>query len=583
MSAPATDVGGQAQAVRAAIVGGGWIPGGLSAGGSMFALDASTRPIDQLPGAGLAALVPYVQPLQDALDRLTGRAAVVQSYSDSWQQVSAAVGQVRDELARSAPADTASWVGDAADSYRSHAADLAASLGGAATLFATMGTAATLVGSVVADAKTKVTDLLTGLVRELISYTTQAKAAEGGLTPNVLAQATRMINAYATPIGDLERQLRQAMTNLKPHLGSDDGGGATLVRVASLDRSIGPTEANAGAGAAVLWWLLRLLLRELLKRVPLPEPQPIPPVPFPAPPRPLPPLPRPPQKPPEPGTPPRTEPGTPPVPPIGTPPIPQPGTPPDGPPPEKPPDTGTPPQAVPPLGTPPQQQPGSPPAQQPGTVPQETPPGTAPSGTPPTGTPPEKPPQNVPPGAVPPPPSPQTPPATPPTLGDPPKDTPKSFDDLPPDKQEELVHDLTEDSSKGQPLSQVNAEAMLRDGPAGTTPTVARKGGEGADVQFKDADGNVVLRREGKSVIGGPNSFNSRLSDGAAQVRYDGEVWVQLPDGTTRQDAADLTRYFQDRRTDQRLGDYAGVDVVIRDESGQQLGRHNLGTRLPTR
>src|SRR5919197_894851 len=50
---------------------GEWVKPSIT-GGDLAALAATMRPIDELSGAGLDWLVPYVQPLQDVLDGVAG-------------------------------------------------------------------------------------------------------------------------------------------------------------------------------------------------------------------------------------------------------------------------------------------------------------------------------------------------------------------------------------------------------------------------------------------------------------------------------------------------------------------------------
>ena len=100
-------------------------------------------------------------------------------------------------------------------------------------------------------------------------------------------------------------------------------------------------------------------------------------------------------------------------------------------------------------------------------------------------------------------------------------------------------------------------------------------GAPGADVTFRNANGDVVLRREVKSVEGNANSFNRQLSHAADQIGRDGEVWVQVPPGT---DVDAFLRNFQRNRTDERLADYnsprqAGVIAInFRDDDDALIG-----------
>ena len=210
----------QAHAVHDAITAGGWIPPGLAAGGGMSALDAEMRPIDKLPAAGLSWLTRFIQPLQTTLDRLAGKASVIQTFAHTWQTAASTVEQVQTQLTAAAPADTAAWKGDSGDAYRRYAHEVGSSLQGTAILFTAVSTATTRAGEVVASARTNVNELLTHLVDRLISATNLAVAVEGGVTTSVVAQATDLVNSYSGPIADIEQQARQAVENLGTLLGS---------------------------------------------------------------------------------------------------------------------------------------------------------------------------------------------------------------------------------------------------------------------------------------------------------------------------------------------------------------------------
>ncbi|WP_203929262.1 hypothetical protein, partial [Virgisporangium ochraceum] len=158
---------------------------------------------------------------------------------------------------------------------------------------------------------------------------------------------------------------------------------------------------------------------------------------------------------------------------------------------------------------------------------------------------------------------------------------PDPFDQLPPERQQQLIDDVIADSNKDFPMTRENAEAVLRGGPPGTTPHVAGPGVAGGDVQFRDPDGNTVLARENKSIGAGYNAWTKEVRH-AAQDQLDGsgEVWVQVRNGS---DVDSWVRRFQGSRTPERLADYENVDVIFRDADGNLLGEYNLGTRLPPR
>ncbi|PXX55603.1 hypothetical protein DFR70_12172 [Nocardia tenerifensis] len=153
-----------------------------------------------------------------------------------------------------------------------------------------------------------------------------------------------------------------------------------------------------------------------------------------------------------------------------------------------------------------------------------------------------------------------------------------SFEALSEEEQRRLKQELMTDSNKAFPLSEANAEKILRSGPPGTKAEVAGPGGAGADVKFVDEAGNVVARTESKAINGGPNSFNKELSHASKQVEYEGQVHVQVPEGTK---VEEWMHKFQGSRNDQQLGKYSKVDVVFSDPAGNVLGKYNAGTRIP--
>ena len=97
---------------------------------------------------------------------------------------------------------------------------------------------------------------------------------------------------------------------------------------------------------------------------------------------------------------------------------------------------------------------------------------------------------------------------------------------------------------------------------------VAGPGGAGADVEFVDAAGQVVLRREIKSITGGVNSFNTDVSHAATQLRGSGEIWIQVASGT---DVQAWRRAFVGRRDAAALARYSGIELRALDPAGVVL------------
>lgn len=222
-----------AQEVLFAVRGGSWIAPGLSAGSGLDWLDAELRPVDGLHQAGLDWLVPYVEPMQGVIDRMAGKASVIRSFVDSWQQIATTLGQAGERLSQKASAETSSWLGESADNYRTWAAWTAGAAGEGAVLATATGEAARMMGEVAGSARKSVDDLVTNLVETLASAVPQAVAAEGGVTPNVLRQATTLVDSYRRPVADIERNLKTTVENLRSNLVSGVGGATDEGTVAS--------------------------------------------------------------------------------------------------------------------------------------------------------------------------------------------------------------------------------------------------------------------------------------------------------------------------------------------------------------
>lgn len=208
----------QIAATAAHIVSGEWVAPGLRAGGSLAALDATIRPIAALHEVGLGFLAGHVQPLQAAVDRMAGNASEIRSVADTWHQVSARAHQIQQSLTQAVATETTQWQGTAADRYRARAGEISSALSRIATLATAVHSATTTMGQALADGRQQAGAQLAALVKQLISGAGPAIAIQGGVTPDVLAQATTTISSSAPPIATIEQQVRQTISNIRSHL-----------------------------------------------------------------------------------------------------------------------------------------------------------------------------------------------------------------------------------------------------------------------------------------------------------------------------------------------------------------------------
>ncbi|CAM3987638.1 hypothetical protein KIPE111705_34745 [Kibdelosporangium persicum] len=210
----------------------------------LAALSAPMKPVDALHQAGLGSLSTLVGPLQGVLDRMAGNTQVVQAFTQAWTGAAQHVEQVRRRLAEAATDQTNAWRGVAADGYRARAARIAAALGEFAATAKTAADTVDRTAAAVAAGRSAANDLLTDLVRRLISLAQHIMAAQGGMTATVLAQASELVTAYVKPLAALERQVQDTVTSAA---GSLAGPTAKLDELARLWQSHGAASTTVPA------------------------------------------------------------------------------------------------------------------------------------------------------------------------------------------------------------------------------------------------------------------------------------------------------------------------------------------------
>jgi RHS repeat-associated protein len=167
---------------------------------------------------------------------------------------------------------------------------------------------------------------------------------------------------------------------------------------------------------------------------------------------------------------------------------------------------------------------------------------------------------------------------------DPPASKPHPHEDLAASMRRQ--HDGGGPKGQGEPLSNVNSYKTTEGGPPGSKPVEVYKdkGADGInqkmtnDINFVDGAGNVVLRREVK-VSSGRNSFMGQLEYGGQQVKFDGEVFMQVPKGTNAATAREWLRGFQNlpaKPGRPPLSSYKNVKVRVVTSDGVDLGTYNV-------
>ncbi|GAB3716132.1 hypothetical protein GCM10027598_25640 [Amycolatopsis oliviviridis] len=202
------------------ISNGDWIGGGLgvlSLAGEIAS--AAIDPFGYLMSSVASFLMEHMQPLKDMLDAVAGDPPVIQSYSETWGNVSKKLEDTQVEFSNAVKNGTTGWTGDAADQYRKQAAEQAEAISGAATVAGAISTVVMIFGEIVSFVREFIRQLIADAVGKLISWVMETVFSLGFGTPVVVAQAVTAIAEWAAKIADKLKALCDAMRRVSPLLG----------------------------------------------------------------------------------------------------------------------------------------------------------------------------------------------------------------------------------------------------------------------------------------------------------------------------------------------------------------------------
>ncbi|WP_410641434.1 hypothetical protein [Amycolatopsis sp. lyj-346] len=198
---------------------GDWVSGGLgmlSLAGEVAG--AAIDPFGYLMSSVASFLMEHVQPLKDMLDSVAGNPPVIQSYADTWGNVSKALGERKTDFDNAVKNGTTGWTGAGADAYRKFAAEHSDALSGAATVAGAIGTVTMIMGQVVSFVREMVRQLIADLVGKLIAWVMETVFSLGFGTPVVVAQASVAIAKWGKKIGELLKKLTDTIRKVSPLL-----------------------------------------------------------------------------------------------------------------------------------------------------------------------------------------------------------------------------------------------------------------------------------------------------------------------------------------------------------------------------
>ncbi|MEV7097435.1 RHS repeat-associated core domain-containing protein [Amycolatopsis sp. NPDC051045] len=205
--------------LKSAIESGDWASVALgSVGTALDALSMAMDPFGAILAAGVGWLIEHVGPLKEALNGLTGNADEIAAQSETWKNIATELGSIGEDLTGMVKADTASWTGNAADTYRQRAQDTVTLLETAQKGCEGASSGVKTAGEVVAAVRALVRDIIAELIGHLISWALQVVFTLGIGMTWVVPQVINAVAKTASKIADLVKRLVTALKALVPLL-----------------------------------------------------------------------------------------------------------------------------------------------------------------------------------------------------------------------------------------------------------------------------------------------------------------------------------------------------------------------------
>lgn len=194
--------------LRAAIAGGDWVAGGLSAMATVGdTVAAVINPIGALVSWGVGWLLDHIEPLKSWLNQLTGDAGAVSGAGATWANIAAGVQSAADDLLRSLTSTLARARSDAVAAYKVLIADVGDHFGMAAQLSNAISTGLGIAAGIVQV----VHDLVRDAISDVVGYAVSCIIP----LPNVIASVISKVSSWVSRLIDKVGALVRSFDGLK--------------------------------------------------------------------------------------------------------------------------------------------------------------------------------------------------------------------------------------------------------------------------------------------------------------------------------------------------------------------------------
>jgi hypothetical protein len=171
------------------------VPGGTAA------LGPAPDPVDALSDTGIPGLLDQLQPLRDAQRWFAGDPGAVTQYAENWQRVAQLAQEASSQFEASVARNTATWAGDAGDTYRQKATaqqdDLDMVVKAAESIVALVTAAGDMAGSTRLHIQESVTHCVNDIVNRLPDYYNVLNSGHPAALNTVLADVAAIVEGWS--------------------------------------------------------------------------------------------------------------------------------------------------------------------------------------------------------------------------------------------------------------------------------------------------------------------------------------------------------------------------------------------------
>lgn len=199
-----------------AIQSGNWVEGGMAAfSTAVDTVAAVIDPIGTLLANGLGWVLDHIEPLRGWLQDLTGNAAEVHAFAQTWANVSNQLNRVGGDLQHRL-ADLNDLSGETITAYRAHVQALADTVASTGTWSGAVGSGLEIASTLVQAVYELVRDGIAQVVGTAVSALITAGATLGLGTPVAVGQIVARVSSVATRVGRFIEKLLSSARKLMP-------------------------------------------------------------------------------------------------------------------------------------------------------------------------------------------------------------------------------------------------------------------------------------------------------------------------------------------------------------------------------